>query len=191
MVLQTIYWLPLRKSILNNCITYTIVLANKIKTVFYIFIKLSTSLSERFVWSHSIQTQKNSATLNNKYFHYMLYYEILFLKKNSNKSHTILIPKSIVLLRQVNELLTNFWHSHVLYIPDYLLFLFILMCIGIVSTRLWIILTEISERNRWFGRPEYKQHCNTKFEAIKKSVKFLARLVWLKISSSLKFLSAS
>jgi len=62
--------------------------------------------------------------LNNKYFHYIPYYQILFVKKNNNKSHRILMPRSILLLRQVIELLKHHWNSRVLICPRLSSFLF-------------------------------------------------------------------
>jgi hypothetical protein len=62
--------------------------------------------------------------LNNKYFQYIPYYQIPFVKKN-NTSHRLSMPKSILLLRQVNELLTHLWHSRVLICPRLSYFLFI------------------------------------------------------------------
>jgi hypothetical protein len=86
------------------------------------------------------------------------------------------MPKSILLLRQVNELLTQLWHSHLLIFPGLSSLCLVLMYVGIISSSLWIIMIEISERKRRFVRPEYRQQGSIKIEVIK-NYKLLTRLI--------------
>jgi hypothetical protein len=142
--LQTIYWLPLRKSILNNCIIYTNILANGTKCVLYLLNFLphfQNNLYEAIRFQHRGSLLCLLTTIFTKLFAIRL----CMLKRITTKSLDInaWIHTYTKTSKRVTDTLLNgtamFW-----YIPDFRIFFIIK-----VRNNHYLNLVDYSDRNFW------------------------------------------